>query len=222
MRRRACASRRARGEAAADGGADSVARMSRGARATRSARRRRASSALPPAWTPRLRVPSPAGLSRLGRRRRRRLGPGHTVGAALALRDSGRSAGGRCARRRRFPDGRHRLVDRGAYRHSAARRRRQQPLVLQRRTAPAARGGGARPAGRATWIGQRIDEPEIDLAQLARAQGAVGIGPITEDADLAATFRAAIAAVEGGAVAVVDVRVASGYAPATMSGLFRG
>ena len=77
-------------------------------------------------------------------------------------------------------------------------------------------------AGGNRWIGQRIGDPEIDLAQLARAQGAVGFGPITEDADLAATFRAAIAAVEGGAVAVVDVRVASGYAPATMSGLFRG
>ena len=28
------------------------------------------------------------------------------------------------------------------------------------------------------WIGQRIADPEIDLAALARAQGAVGFGPI--------------------------------------------
>ena len=28
------------------------------------------------------------------------------------------------------------------------------------------------------WIGQRIDEPDIDLAMMARAQGAVGIGPV--------------------------------------------
>ena len=28
------------------------------------------------------------------------------------------------------------------------------------------------------WIGQRIDEPDIDLAAMARAQGAVGIGPV--------------------------------------------
>ena len=27
------------------------------------------------------------------------------------------------------------------------------------------------------WIGQRIDEPDIDLAAMARAQGAEGIGP---------------------------------------------
>jgi thiamine pyrophosphate-dependent acetolactate synthase large subunit-like protein len=71
------------------------------------------------------------------------------------------------------------------------------------------------------WIGQRIADPEIDLAQLARAQGAVGFGPVTEHAELATTFGEAIAAVEGGAVAVVDVRVAPGYAPAAVAGLFR-
>ena len=71
------------------------------------------------------------------------------------------------------------------------------------------------------WIGQRIADPEIDIAQLARAQGALGFGPVTDGADLAATFREAIEAVEGGAVAVVDVRVAPGYAPAAVAGLFR-
>jgi thiamine pyrophosphate-dependent acetolactate synthase large subunit-like protein len=71
------------------------------------------------------------------------------------------------------------------------------------------------------WIGQRIADPEIDLATLARAQGAVGFGPVSEAADLAGTFRQAIAAVEGGAVAVVDVRIAPGYAPAAVAGLFR-
>ena len=72
------------------------------------------------------------------------------------------------------------------------------------------------------WIGQRIADPEIDLAQLARAQGTQGFGPVVEVADLAATLRAAVEAVEGGAVAVVDVRVAPGYAPAAVAGLFRG
>jgi thiamine pyrophosphate-dependent acetolactate synthase large subunit-like protein len=71
------------------------------------------------------------------------------------------------------------------------------------------------------WIGQRIADPEIDLAGLARAQGAQGFGPVTDDADLAATFRSAIEAVEGGAVAVVDVHIAPGYAPAAVAGLFR-
>jgi thiamine pyrophosphate-dependent acetolactate synthase large subunit-like protein len=71
------------------------------------------------------------------------------------------------------------------------------------------------------WIGQRIADPEIDLAHLAQAQGALGFGPVTDDAALAATFRDAVAAVEAGAVAVVDVRVAPGYAPAAVAGLFR-
>ncbi len=71
------------------------------------------------------------------------------------------------------------------------------------------------------WIGQRIADPEIDLAQLARAQGAVGFGPVTDGADLEPVFGNAIEAVAGGAVAVVDVRVAPGYAPAAVAGLFR-
>jgi thiamine pyrophosphate-dependent acetolactate synthase large subunit-like protein len=71
------------------------------------------------------------------------------------------------------------------------------------------------------WIGQRIADPEIDISRLAQAQGAQGFGPITDDADLAATFHSAIEAVEGGAVAVVDVRIAPGYAPAAVAALFR-
>ena len=66
------------------------------------------------------------------------------------------------------------------------------------------------------WIGQRISEPDIDLAAMARAQGAEGFGPVTAVGDLAATFAKAIAAVEAGRVAVVDVRVEPGYtAPVT-------
>jgi thiamine pyrophosphate-dependent acetolactate synthase large subunit-like protein len=61
------------------------------------------------------------------------------------------------------------------------------------------------------WIGQRIAEPEIDLAAIGRAQGAVGFGPVADAGALPATFRAAIDAVRAGEVAVVDVRVAGGY-----------
>ena len=64
------------------------------------------------------------------------------------------------------------------------------------------------------WIGQRIADPEIDLAGLARAQGAQGFGPVQDGADLAGTLARAVSAVKDGAVAVVDVRVAPGYAPA--------
>jgi len=64
------------------------------------------------------------------------------------------------------------------------------------------------------WIGQRISDPDIDLAALARAQGAVGFGPIEDANQLGGAFAKAIAAVEQGEVAVVDVRVAPGYTPA--------
>jgi thiamine pyrophosphate-dependent acetolactate synthase large subunit-like protein len=64
------------------------------------------------------------------------------------------------------------------------------------------------------WIGQRMTEPDIDLAALARAQGALGLGPITSYDELAPAYAQAIATVEQGGVAVVDVRVEPGYAPA--------
>jgi len=71
------------------------------------------------------------------------------------------------------------------------------------------------------WIGQRISEPDIDLAGIARAQGAVGFGPVNEIAELDAVFAKAIAAVEAGNVAVVDVRVEPGYTAATTAAMIR-
>jgi len=61
------------------------------------------------------------------------------------------------------------------------------------------------------WIGQRIDEPDIDIAMMARAQGAVGIGPVKELAQLKGALKEAIEHVRKGAVCVVDVRVLPGY-----------
>jgi thiamine pyrophosphate-dependent acetolactate synthase large subunit-like protein len=61
------------------------------------------------------------------------------------------------------------------------------------------------------WIGQRMTDPDIDLAAMARAQGALGIGPIRKPADLVAALEQAIAAVNAGGVAVVDARVEPGY-----------
>ena len=61
------------------------------------------------------------------------------------------------------------------------------------------------------WIGQRIDKPDIDLAMMARAQGAEGIGPVTRAEDIAAAIAKGIEAVKSGAVCVVDVRVLPGY-----------
>jgi thiamine pyrophosphate-dependent acetolactate synthase large subunit-like protein len=69
------------------------------------------------------------------------------------------------------------------------------------------------------WIGQRIGDPEIDLAQMARAQGCRGIGPVTEPATLQAAIAEGIRAVEAGQVCVVDIRVAPGYDATTAAAM---
>jgi len=61
------------------------------------------------------------------------------------------------------------------------------------------------------WIGQRISGPDIDLAMMARAQGAEGIGPVTRIAELAPAIEKGIRLSRDGAVCVIDVRVAPGY-----------
>ena len=63
------------------------------------------------------------------------------------------------------------------------------------------------------WIGQRISDPDPDLAGLGRAQGARGFGPVKNIADLPKVYAEAIAAVEAGETVVVDVRIEPGYAP---------
>jgi thiamine pyrophosphate-dependent acetolactate synthase large subunit-like protein len=61
------------------------------------------------------------------------------------------------------------------------------------------------------WIGQRIDEPDIDLAMMARSQGAMGFGPVRTLEALRPAIGEAIQKVREGAVCVVDVRVLPGY-----------
>ncbi|MBI3375504.1 MAG: thiamine pyrophosphate-binding protein [Betaproteobacteria bacterium] len=58
------------------------------------------------------------------------------------------------------------------------------------------------------WIGQRIADPEPDLAMMARSQGLVGIGPVRQAEELAQALAQAISAVREGAAVVVDVHVA--------------
>ena len=69
------------------------------------------------------------------------------------------------------------------------------------------------------WIGQRIADPAIDMAGLARAQGALGIGAVSSADGLVAAFREAIAHVDAGGVAVVDVITEPGYTPAMVASL---
>jgi thiamine pyrophosphate-dependent acetolactate synthase large subunit-like protein len=69
------------------------------------------------------------------------------------------------------------------------------------------------------WIGQRMADPDIDLAMLARAQGAVGIGPAWTMEELRTSLNQAVSALREGKVVVVDARVAPGYDASTTKGM---
>ena len=148
-------------------------------------------------------------------------GPGISVGAALALKDSGRLPIAICgdgdfcmgvtalwtAVHYRIP-----LLVIVCNNRSFFNDELHQERVARIRNRP--------PENR--WIGQRISDPEIDCAGLAAAQGAVGFEPVTRTADLVPTFEKAIAAVEAGQVAVVDVRVEPGYSAVATAAMLRG
>ncbi len=137
-------------------------------------------------------------------------GPGQSIGAALALRGSGRLALSVCG------DGDFLMgvtaiwtavhykipilfviCNNHAYYNDVLH---QEHLAIER---------GRPPENK--WIGQEMQGPELDLPTLARGQGASGFGPVTALADLEKTLQDALAVVQAGGVAVVDVRVAAGY-----------
>lgn len=138
-------------------------------------------------------------------------GPGLTVGIALALKDSGRTvvsvmgdgdflqgatALWTAARyeipalimvsnnRSNFNDEMH---------QEAVARTRKRPLENR-------------------WIGQRIDDPGVDLAAMARAQGIAGEGPVTSIAALENAILKGFEEVDQGRSYFIDVHVATGYA----------
>jgi thiamine pyrophosphate-dependent acetolactate synthase large subunit-like protein len=148
-------------------------------------------------------------------------GPGNTVGAALALKGSGRLPIGICgdgdfmmgstavwtAVHYRIP-----LLIIVCNNRSFFNDELHQERVARIRNRPVEN----------RWIGQRISEPDIDCSGVAKAQGAVGFPPVTNTRDLVPTFEKAIAAVEAGAVAVVDVRVEPGYSAVATAAMLRG
>lgn len=71
------------------------------------------------------------------------------------------------------------------------------------------------------WIGMRMSDPPLDLAMLARGQGAEGFGPVRTEAELGTALEHAIAKVRDGKVCVIDVNVAPEYARATTAALFK-
>ena len=71
------------------------------------------------------------------------------------------------------------------------------------------------------WIGQRIANPEPDLAMMARAQGLTAFGPVDDSAEFERVLVEAIALVKGGATVVIDAVVQTGYSPSMTAGLTR-
>lgn len=148
-------------------------------------------------------------------------GPGNTVGAALALKGSGRLVIGICG------DGDFMMGNTAVWtavhykipllivvcnNRSFFNDELHQERVARIRNRPVEN----------RWIGQRISEPDIDCSGAAKAQGAVGFDPVKKTSDLVATFEKAIAAVEAGHVAVVDVRVEPGYSAVATAAMLRG
>jgi thiamine pyrophosphate-dependent acetolactate synthase large subunit-like protein len=77
-----------------------------------------------------------------------------------------------------------------------------------------------RPVGN-KWIGQAITGPDIDLAAIARAEGIDGIGPVHTAGALRDAVRQALALFRQGRPVLVDARVAPGYSAAMTAGLTR-
>jgi thiamine pyrophosphate-dependent acetolactate synthase large subunit-like protein len=69
------------------------------------------------------------------------------------------------------------------------------------------------------WIGQRIAGPDIDFAAIARAQGAIGHGPVSSAAELAALLPQAVVETRAGHVVVIDARITPGYAASMAKGM---
>ena len=135
-------------------------------------------------------------------------GPGMAVGAALALRGSNRLPVAVLG------DG-DLLMGMGALWTAAHHRIPLLILVANNRSYLSdvaqqeriARQRGRDPGRK--WIGQRIDDPAVDLAALTRAQGFDAWGPITTVADLDAVLPEALAAVRSRRSALSDVVIAT-------------
>jgi benzoylformate decarboxylase len=137
-------------------------------------------------------------------------GPGHTIGAAIALRDSGRMTIGVIG------DGDYLMGVNALWTASHER----VPLMLvvannrsyfndevhQERMARAR----ARPVEN-KWIGQRLDDPAPDIIGLARAQGFEGGSPVRSVDELLAELECGAAVVAAGGRYIIDALIVPGY-----------
>lgn len=67
------------------------------------------------------------------------------------------------------------------------------------------------------WIGQRIADPELDLAAMARAQGVEAEGPVQTIEELEAAIRRGLEVVRSGKPYFIDAHVTPGYANPPLS-----
>ena len=137
-------------------------------------------------------------------------GPGLTIGAALALKDSGRLTVGVLG------DGDTLMSINALW--TAARYRIPALFIVGNNRSyyndelhqeGVARHRGRSPANR--WIGQSIDHPAPDIARLAEAQGVMGIGPLKRAEDLEDAMRRGVECVRGGRPCLIDVHIDPGY-----------
>lgn len=136
-------------------------------------------------------------------------GPGHTVGAALALKGSGRLVIGIIG------DGDFAMGNQALWTASHM----DLPMMLiiannhsyfndERHQEHVARDRG-RPVGN-KWIGQRID-PAVDNCAMARAQGFEAFGPVTTASEFRQRLEEGARIVEAGGRVLIDVQVVGGY-----------
>ncbi len=133
-------------------------------------------------------------------------GPGLTVGAALALKDSGRLVVGSLG------DG-DTLMGIGALWTAAKYRLPALFLIANNRSyfndelhqESVALARGRSPAN--ARIGQRLDDPAPDLAGLARAQGLAAWGPVGDRGTLVQALAGAVAELRAGRPCLVDVLI---------------
>ena len=139
------------------------------------------------------------------------VGPGNTVGAALALKGSGRLV------LSVLGDGDYVMGINALWTASreelpmliviANNRAYFNDVVHQERVASERQ----RPIEN-KWVGQQLDTPPIDLLALARAQGFETEGPVEDAAALADALRRGADIVGEGGRVVIDARIAAGYA----------
>jgi thiamine pyrophosphate-dependent acetolactate synthase large subunit-like protein len=137
-------------------------------------------------------------------------GPGITIGAALALKDSGRLTVGVLG------DG-DCLMSMNAL-WTAARYSIPALFIIANNRSyyndelhqeGVARHRGRSPVNR--WIGQSLDHPAPDIAKLAEAQGVTGIGPVKRVAELQDAIRRGVECVRAGRPCLIDVHIDPGH-----------